>query len=1039
MDASLWLNWYQQASPCQRQQLLSLAAAQGFVLAHQLPAPETLAAPRPSPLLPALLNGQLGDLVPLRPACPETFDESLDAAQRLAVARAVSTPDVCLIQGYPGTGKSRILAEILRQTATRGQRVLLLAPSSSALDRVLERLAGHDAVCALRGLEPHERPEQLPACVRCTTLAERVRTFHETTLPAARQALADAEALCASRRAAEPVWDVLAGLLGQEAALRARIQELTARVANLPAEVEAEMAAPGANLTPLQTGWLNVAQARDETLAKLDAQTAEARSSADKLQAEEKQIEAELGQVAPLAAAKQEGRWWTGGWWRATFSGRVLERVEQLQKQREELHQRSDALARSLEDLSAERARAVAECEVEYRRLRDAESTRRKAELDGEIRRANEPLARLEQQWQTACRELTTGAEPPRERTPEALEAARAVWSQQRQRAEEQVAAARQWAEAVESALPTLPARLAGCANVVALTTAALSPDPHFGDRASAPQFDLLLLEEAHQITEAEFLAAARRACRWVLVGEPRPENADVPRSTGAGAPASRAPGKPSRASPLRPGFFQRLWSHLHPDPRRLPSGWVMREGRLVCRLRPVSAEQVRWVESERVADRSEIELRIVAPPRQAPYLAEVLFPGTTAVPEAKDYIYRELQELTLQASGSELRWLEKPGHLVLELSGQIDPEAVPLDLEGGVRELVGPRTTPLGPGGVPWHTCGLQFDRAAGWDRERAERWVEDNLGLRDLGRTALLAVAYRSRPALGQFLADLLYEGACQPVAECGQPDGPAVEFVAVPGLPREAEESRHPSERPGRWSRGGTATVAPRSRVARGGAGLEIDLADPRRPGLPAELRACLPAQGLVNFLEARAVVRALEALVVDPAFRTASADWQRTAGCGLAVGGCAAGGQEARHGPVVAVMALFAAQVELLRVLLRQSSVLAEAPVEVGLPAAFHQRECLVAVLSLTRSHTHRAVPYGEHPEELVRALTRAAARLLLFGDPGTLARRSQWQGALDHLDEIAGRREQALTTHLVSYIQGHGPHGMTFRLQESGAP
>ena len=111
------------------------------------------------------------------------------------------------------------------------------------------------------------------------------------------------------------------------------------------------------------------------------------------------------------------------------------------------------------------------------------------------------------------------------------------------------------------------------------------------------------------------------------------------------------------------------------------------------------------------------------------------------------------------------------------------------------------------------------------------------------------------------------------------------------------------------------------------------------------------------------------------------------------------------------------------------------------VAVAAELARHAREALVEREAQPGYHaTGRSAAlfselYGNVP---VRALTRASARLLLFGDPGTLARRSQWQGALDHLDETAGRREQALTTQLVSYIQGHGPHGMAFRLQESGA-
>jgi hypothetical protein len=37
---------------------------------------------------------------------------------------------------------------------------------------------------------------------------------------------------------------------------------------------------------------------------------------------------------------------------------------------------------------------------------------------------------------------------------------------------------------------------------------------------------------------------------------------------------------------------------------------------------------------------------------------------------------------------------------------------------------------------------------------------------------------------------------------------------------------------------------------------------------------------------------------------------------------------------------------------------------------------------------------------------------------LLGDPATLARRTQWRGAVDHLDETAGERERELIDRLL---------------------
>src|SRR5207253_1759926 len=153
--------------------------------------------------------------------------------------------------------------------------------------------------------------------------------------------------------------------------------------------------------------------------------------------------------------------------------------------------------------------------------------------------------------------------------------------------------------------------------------------------------------------------------------------------------------------------------------------------------------------------------------------------------------------------------------------------------------------------------------------------------LGLPGQGRTALLAVAHRMRPALARFLSDLFFEGAYR-WAGPDEDGGPPVEFVAVPALAGGAEPRRH-SESGSHWRNGGTATAAPRLRAPRGGAGLEVDLAEAvRLEQLPAEVRGALPRKGMVNYLEAQAVVRRLEALVGDPAFAAEAEGWQRRPG-------------------------------------------------------------------------------------------------------------------------------------------------------------
>src|SRR5205085_5257619 len=99
---------------------------------------------------------------------------------------------------------------------------------------------------------------------------------------------------------------------------------------------------------------------------------------------------------------------------------------------------------------------------------------------------------------------------------------------------------------------------------------------------------------------------------------------------------------------------------------------------------------------------------------------------------------------------------------------------------------------------------------------------------------------------------------------------------------------------------------------------------------------------------------AVVRALEAVVADPDFQSASTAWQRQRAALCQHYGEVCDAPERRgHCPSVAVMALSPPQAELIRLVVRRPPALAACPVpvEVGTPAAFRQREGLAALVSL----------------------------------------------------------------------------------------
>ncbi|KAJ2097260.1 hypothetical protein GGI09_003929, partial [Coemansia sp. S100] len=68
-------------------------------------------------------------------------DESLNQSQKDAVQLATTANAIALIHGPPGTGKTRVLIEIIRQLLRRKQRILVCVPSDVSLDNIAKHVA----------------------------------------------------------------------------------------------------------------------------------------------------------------------------------------------------------------------------------------------------------------------------------------------------------------------------------------------------------------------------------------------------------------------------------------------------------------------------------------------------------------------------------------------------------------------------------------------------------------------------------------------------------------------------------------------------------------------------------------------------------------------------------------------------------------------------------------------------------------------------------------------------------------------------------
>lgn len=89
-----------------------------------------------------------GHTTPIAPdtstcASVDFIDPSLNDSQREAVQFALSSSEIALIHGPPGTGKTHTLIELILQLLRRDLRILVCGPSNISVDNIVERLAPH--------------------------------------------------------------------------------------------------------------------------------------------------------------------------------------------------------------------------------------------------------------------------------------------------------------------------------------------------------------------------------------------------------------------------------------------------------------------------------------------------------------------------------------------------------------------------------------------------------------------------------------------------------------------------------------------------------------------------------------------------------------------------------------------------------------------------------------------------------------------------------------------------------------------------------
>ncbi|KAM1197365.1 hypothetical protein ACFX2I_008967 [Malus domestica] len=98
------------------------------------------------------------------------FNKNLDHSQRDAISKALSSKNVFLLHGPPGTGKTTTVVEIILQEVKRGSKILACAASNIAVDNIVERLACHKVKLVRLGHPARLLPQVLDSALDAQVL-----------------------------------------------------------------------------------------------------------------------------------------------------------------------------------------------------------------------------------------------------------------------------------------------------------------------------------------------------------------------------------------------------------------------------------------------------------------------------------------------------------------------------------------------------------------------------------------------------------------------------------------------------------------------------------------------------------------------------------------------------------------------------------------------------------------------------------------------------------------------------------------------------